>query len=116
MATMAVDETTRDQIVASDGILTGIVMTSPPSKYEPDSFCLVDRILQPPEVEGGDPTLLNEVPVFNLHISSSAVSSGSVLMSGGTLAFSNLAVKSIPEGCSFDLTTEDQPTQQESDE
>jgi hypothetical protein len=74
--------------VAVDGVLAGIVMVTAPSQYDNDTFCLMD----------GDVTL------FNIHVSTSAIAPGSILLADGIIDFNSLVVKSIPLGCSFDLT------------
>lgn len=79
--------------IATNSILKSIVMTSPPVRYDDDYLCLVS----------------GERVVFNLHIATSAVSSGSNLVEGA-FPFENLVLKNIPKGCTFDLEIVDPPT------
>lgn len=84
------------QEVATDGILGKLVLSAVPTEYGNDYFCLTDG--------DGGPTL------FNMHVQSSPVSAGSVLIDKGTVAFKSLFVKSIPPGCALDYELGSAPT------
>jgi hypothetical protein len=73
--------------LSTNGVIDSIVMTAPPNQHVSDYFSLTD----------GDRAL------FHMHISTSPVSSGSNLLSGGTISFESLVLKSIPPGCVFEI-------------
>ncbi len=80
--------------IATDGVLGSLTMVTAPTEYDDDYFCLVD----------GDHTL------YNVHISTSALSAGSPLISDDMIPFKSLVVKSIPKGSTFDYTLVPLPT------
>ena len=82
------------QEVATNCILSKIVLTAVPTSYSDDYFCLTD----------GDRVL------YNIHIGTSPVSAGSVLMDNETILFESLTVKSIPVGCTLDYELTEPPT------
>jgi hypothetical protein len=73
--------------IATDGVLGSLIMTAPPSMYDlSDYLTLVD----------GDRVLIN------MHISTSAIGTGSNLLSDGAISFTSLTVKDCPVGATFD--------------
>lgn len=82
------------EVIATNALLDSIVLVTTPTKFEDDYFCLSD----------------GEKVLYNIHVSTSAVSVGSDLMSGATIYFENLIVKSVPAGASFEVTTAELPT------
>ena len=95
MATTSISDAELGQEIAVDGILSGITLTAVPTTYGSDYFCLSD----------GERTL------FNIHIQTSPVAAGSVLMANNTVLFHSLVVTSIPTGATFDLEfVNDPPT------
>jgi hypothetical protein len=81
------------QTVVSDGILKSVTMTAPPTAFSDDYFCLAD----------------DERIIYNVHISTTAFSTGSVLASG-FYPFKNLIVRNIPKGCTFEYDLVEAPT------
>jgi hypothetical protein len=82
------------QEIAKDGVLGSLTMTTPPTGYDNDYFCLAD----------------GEQALVNMHISTSAVSAGSSLLSGGMIPFKSLIVKSVPKGSVFEYALVPPPT------
>jgi hypothetical protein len=76
------------QEAATEGVLEGIVMLTAPTQYDNDYFCLMD----------------GDVILFNIHVATSAIGPGSVLLADGTISYQKLTLKSIPKGSSFELT------------
>src|ERR1700745_121918 len=74
------------QEIATNGVLQSITLTTPPSQYSDDYFCLTD----------------GDLVLFNMHIGTSAVSSGSPLLANGAISFASLTVKSKGVGSVFD--------------
>src|SRR5215472_9025593 len=101
MPTVTVDESKIGQIVATDGKLIGITLKTVPTSYGNDYLSLVDGYYVPDA--DSNPVLVQELPMFNMHIASSPVSVDSVLMANGRDLFSNLTVKNCPPGCTFDI-------------
>lgn len=85
--------------VATDGVLDKLVLTTVPTAYSDDYFCLTDG-------DGG-------VALFNMHVQTSHVSAGSILMNNGAVAFKSLFVKSVPVGSVFDYELGAPPAEQE---
>jgi IPT/TIG domain len=80
--------------VATDGVLQSIAMTTPPSQYDLyDYLCLTD----------------GERVLINMHISTSAIGTGSFLLSDGTIDFASLTVKDCPVGSVFDYELAEPP-------
>jgi hypothetical protein len=77
------------QVIATNGVLEEIVMVTSPTGYGYDYFCLSD----------------DDHVIYNLHVATSHFGAGSVLLANGKIPFTNLILKSIPVGCSFDITT-----------
>jgi hypothetical protein len=107
MTAITVDETSRGQIVATENMLTSITLKSVPTQYGNDYICLVNQFLV--QDEDGNPVVVEENVLFNLHIATSHVSVDSNLMSGGRMRFANLVVKEIPPGSSFEVEYEPIP-------
>lgn len=83
----------------TDGYLGKLVLTTVPTEYGQDYLCLTDG--------DGGPAL------FNMHVQSSPVSAGSVLMDNGSIPFKSLFVKSAPVGGVFDYELGTSPETEE---
>jgi hypothetical protein len=73
--------------IATDGVIDSIVMTKAPTDYGQDYFCLTD----------------DERVLFNMHVQTSPISTGSNLISGGSISFAKLVLKSLPIGSEFEI-------------
>lgn len=92
MPTITVTDADAGNVISSEGgALTSIKMLTAPTSYTDDYLCLSD----PGHIR----------PIFNMHISTSYVSDGSNLMSGGEALYDELVLASIPPGSSFEITT-----------
>jgi hypothetical protein len=104
MTTLTVDETQFGQILATDEVLVGITLKSVPSQFDyTDYFSLVNQFMQPDEL--GNPVVIQEDSLYNLHIATSHVSVDSILMANGRSRFANLVLKNIPPGATFEIET-----------
>jgi hypothetical protein len=101
MPTVTVDETSIGQILATDGALKSITLKTVPTQYGRDYFSLVNQYIG--KDANNNDVVLQENSLYTFHVSSSPVSPGSVLMTNGRSLFSNLVLKDIPPGCSFDI-------------
>ena len=108
MTTITIDESVRGTLIATEEMLTAITLKSVPIQYANDFLCLVDQNIG--KDENDKDVVLQERTLFNLHIATANISIDSVLMSGGAIPFSNLVVKDIPPGSSFDLECEPIPS------
>jgi hypothetical protein len=81
------------QEIATDGILGEMVMVTGPSGYDDSYFTMAD----------------SEQIFYNVQLSTFHFGPGSVLLSNETIPFKSLVCKSMPKGCSFDLTFVDPP-------
>jgi IPT/TIG domain len=91
MATITVTDADVGNTIESDGVLTDIKLLTVPTIYTNDYFCLTDK-------DTGR-------AMFNMHIASSNVSAGSVLLANGRGIFKELVLTSIPPGSSFEIET-----------
>jgi hypothetical protein len=91
MTTITVTDAEVGTVLESDGVLTSVKMLAPPTNYSQDYFNLTDAG--------------REKSLFNMHISTSFVSTDSFLMSGGRILFKELFLASMPVGSSFELET-----------
>jgi hypothetical protein len=104
MGMISVDESQRGQILATEEILIGITLKTVPTRFNSEEyFTLVDGyFIQDAQ---SNPVLIQEMRLFNLHISTSPFSPDSVLMTNGRMRFANLILKDIPTGCTFEIET-----------
>ena len=103
MGIISVDESQRGQILATEEMLIGITLKTVPTTYDTDYFSLTDGyFIQDAQ---SNPVLVQEMPLYNIHVSTSHVAPDSVLMTNGRMRFANLILKSIPAGCTFEIET-----------
>jgi hypothetical protein len=102
-----IDETSRGTSIAANEMLTSITLKSVPTQYGNDYLCLVNQVIG--KDQNDNDIVLQENTLFNLHIATSHVSIDSNLMSGGRSRFSNLVVKDIPPGSSFEIEHDTPP-------
>src|SRR5215831_25706 len=103
MGTITVDDTQRGQILATEEMLIGITLKKVPTTFDTDYFSITDGYYI--QDESGNPVLVQEMPLYNIHVSTSHIAPDSVLMANGRMRFANLILRNIPAGCSFDIET-----------
>jgi hypothetical protein len=91
--TLTVTDADRGNEIATNQAVVSVKMTVAPPQYEQDYLSLAD----------------GERVVFNMHVSTSAVSADSILFSG-IGSFESLVVKEIPTGCQIEIEVVDPPT------
>jgi hypothetical protein len=99
MTQVTVTEAELGQVIATDSVLTDVVIVTVPTDYG-SYLTLVDD------------SLGQEKVILNVNISISHVSIGSDLLSNGSVYFENLTLKSIPVGSSFQIDYEPPPTEE----
>ncbi|HYV52085.1 MAG TPA: IPT/TIG domain-containing protein [Candidatus Eisenbacteria bacterium] len=107
MVAITVDETNVGQIVASNGILTDLVLKIVPTQYGNDYLLVVDQVMG--KDDQNNDIVLGETQLYNRCISKAYVSMNSILFTNGQYPFANLIVKTIPPGCSVEIITADPP-------
>jgi len=107
MVAITVDETNVGQIIATQGILTDVVLKTTPTRYGDDYLLVVDQLIT--QDEALNDVVLSETQLYNRCISKAFVSVDSILFTNGKYPFANLVVKTIPPGCSIEITTADPP-------
>ena len=91
MATITVTTDDVGESLATDGTLTGIEVTAVPTGYREANFTLIDAT--------------TEQVLYNVDLSTAAVSAESVLLENGNIAFADLTLESLAPGTELTLTT-----------